>query len=97
MQTNKVKQALAEGKVQLGCGFGTFRSEDVARILVKAGFQWAFVDTEHGGFGIETVGDICLVASYVGCCPSARCPHLQYPSVARALGAGAQGIIFPLV
>lgn len=97
MIINTVKKALAEGKVQLGCGFGTFRSEDVARILMKAGFQWAFVDTEHGGFGIETVNDICRVASYVGFCPIVRVADMQYPLVSRALDAGAQGIIFPRV
>jgi 2-dehydro-3-deoxyglucarate aldolase/4-hydroxy-2-oxoheptanedioate aldolase len=97
MQINKVKKALAEGKVQLGCGFGTFRSEDVARILVAAGFHWAFVDTEHGSFGIETVQDICRVASYVGFCPIVRVADMQYPLVSRALDSGAQGIIFPRV
>jgi 2-keto-3-deoxy-L-rhamnonate aldolase RhmA len=45
MRKNTVKQALREGKVQLGTGFGQFRSPDVARILVAAGFQWAFIDT----------------------------------------------------
>jgi 2-keto-3-deoxy-L-rhamnonate aldolase RhmA len=97
MQINTVKKALAEGKVQLGCGFGTFRSEDVARILVKAGFQWAFIDTEHGWFGIETVQDICRVANYVGFCPIVRVADMQYPLVSRALDAGAQGIVFPRV
>lgn len=97
MQINLVKKALAEGKVQLGCGFGTFRSEDVARILVKGGFHWAFVDTEHGGFGIETIQDICRVANYVGFTPIVRVADMQYPLVSRALDAGAQGIIFPRV
>lgn len=97
MQINPVKKALSEGKVQLGCGFGTFRSEDVARILVKAGFHWAFVDTEHGGFGIETITDICRVANYVGFCPIVRVADMQYALVARALDAGAGGVIFPRV
>src|SRR5260370_30034149 len=97
MQINTVKKALAEGQVQLGCGFGTFRSEDVARILVKAGFHWAFIDTEHGGFGIETVQDICRGAGYVGFCPIVRGADMQYPLVSRALDCGAPGIIFPRV
>ncbi len=97
MQINTVKKALAEGKVQLGCGFGTFRSEDVARILAAAGFHWAFVDTEHGGFGIETVHDICRVANFAGFSPIVRVADMQYPLVSRALDGGAQGIIFPRV
>ena len=97
MRINTVKRALREGKVQLGTGFAQLRSEDVARILAGAGFHWAFVDMEHGGFGIETVQDICRVANYVGLAPIVRVADMQYALVARALDAGAQGIIFPRV
>lgn len=97
MRINTVKKALAEGKVQLGTGFGQFRSQDVARILADAGFQWAFIDTEHGGFDLETVQDICRISVLVGLCPIVRVAELQYSLVARALDAGAQGIIFPRV
>ena len=58
MRINSVKQALAAGRVQLGCGFGLFRSPEIPRMLAAAGFQWAFLDTEHGGFDLETLQDI---------------------------------------
>jgi 4-hydroxy-2-oxoheptanedioate aldolase len=97
MRINHVKKALAEGKVQLGTGFGQFRSQDVVRILADAGFQWAFIDTEHGGFDLETVQDVCRIAVLVGLCPVVRVAELQYSLVSRALDSGAQGIIFPRV
>ena len=97
MRINTVKQALAEGKVQLGTGFGQLRSPEIPRILAAAGFHWAFVDTEHGGFDLETVQDICRVANTCGLCPIVRVADLQYALVARALDCGAQGIIFPRV
>jgi 2-keto-3-deoxy-L-rhamnonate aldolase RhmA len=97
MKSNLVKQALKEGRLQLGTGFWQMRSPEVARILAAAGFKWAFVDTEHGGFDLETVQDICRVANLSGLCPIVRVPDLQYPLVARALDCGAQGIIFPRV
>lgn len=97
MRINTVKKALAEGKLQLGAGFGTFRTPDVARIYADAGFHWAFIDTEHGGFDLETVQDICRVAVLVGLCPIVRVAEMQYSLVARALDCGAQGIIFPRV
>src|SRR5580704_4747633 len=97
MRINTVKKALAEGKVQLGAGFGQLRSQDVARIYASAGLHWAFIDTEHGGFDLETVQDICRVAVMVGLCPIVRVAELQYALVARALDAGAQGILFPRV
>lgn len=97
MRINQVKKALAEGKVQLGTGFGQFRSQDVVRILAQAGFHWAFIDTEHGGFDLETVQDLCRMAVLVGLCPVVRVADMQYSLVARALDCGAQGILFPRV
>ncbi|HTM49274.1 MAG TPA: aldolase/citrate lyase family protein [Bryobacteraceae bacterium] len=97
MRKNPVKQALAEGKLQLGTGFGQLRSPEIPKILAAAGFHWAFLDTEHGGFDLETVQDICRVSVMVGLAPIVRVADLQYSLVARALDCGAQGIIFPRV
>jgi 2-keto-3-deoxy-L-rhamnonate aldolase RhmA len=97
MRQNSVKTALREGKVQLGCAFAQFRSPEVPRILRAAGFHWAFVDTEHGNFDLETVQDICRVSSLIGFCPVVRVADLQYHLVARALDCGAEGVVFPRV
>lgn len=97
MRPNSVKLALREGKTQLGCAFAQLRSPEIPRILKSAGFHWAFVDTEHGNFDLETVQDICRVSSLIGFCPTVRVPDLQYHLVARALDCGAEGIIFPRV
>src|SRR5215472_2670468 len=97
MRTNTVKQNLRAGKLQLGTGFGQLRSPEIPQILANAGFHWAFVDTEHGGFDLETVQDICRVSNMVGLSPIVRVADMQYALVARALDCGAQGIIFPRV
>ena len=97
MRINLVKQALKEGKVQYGTGFWQLRSPEIPRLLKAAGFHWAFVDTEHGGFDLETVQDICRVSNLVDFCPIVRVADLQYALIARALDCGAQGIIFPRV
>ncbi|MBI1786835.1 MAG: aldolase [Acidobacteria bacterium] len=97
MRPNLVKQALAEGKMQLGTGFGQLRSPEIAKLLAAAGFQWAFLDTEHGGFDLETLQDICRVAVMAGLTPIVRVADLQYSLIARALDCGAQGIILPRV
>jgi 2-keto-3-deoxy-L-rhamnonate aldolase RhmA len=97
MQPNLVKKALKEGRVQLGAGYWQLRSPEVARIYAAAGLNWAFVDTEHGGFDLESVQDICRVSNLAGLCPIVRVGDLQYTLVARALDCGAQGIIFPRV
>ena len=97
MRLNHVKHALKEGQLQLGTGFGQFRSPEIPRMLAAAGFRWAFIDIEHGGFDLETVQDICRVSGLAGLCPIVRVADLQYALIARALDCGAQGIIFPRV
>jgi 2-dehydro-3-deoxyglucarate aldolase/4-hydroxy-2-oxoheptanedioate aldolase len=95
MYVNNVKSALQAGKLQLGMNFGQLRSAEIPRLLAAAGFHWAFIDTEHGGFDLETVQDVCRVAQSAGLCPVVRVVDLQYGLVARALDSGAGGIIFP--
>jgi 2-keto-3-deoxy-L-rhamnonate aldolase RhmA len=95
MRKNEVRHALKSGELRLGVNFGHLRSAEIPRLLVAAGFHWAFVDTEHGNFDLETVQDVCRVANLVGLCPVVRVADLQYSLLARALDCGAQGIIFP--
>lgn len=97
MKTNPVKQALKEGKVQLGTSFGMLRSPDVGRILAAAGFHWAFIDCEHGWLGLESVRDICQASTEAGLAPIVRVADLQYDLVARGLDCGASGIMLPRV
>jgi 2-dehydro-3-deoxyglucarate aldolase/4-hydroxy-2-oxoheptanedioate aldolase len=97
VKTNTVKQALREGRMQLGTAYQQLRSQDVVRALAAAGFDWAFIDTEHGGFGIGEVQDLCRMAVKVGLSPVIRVPELHYGLVARALDCGGEGVIFPRV
>ena len=97
LRKNILKQALKDGHCQYGCGFGQLRSQEVVKLLAAAGFHWAFVDCEHGGFDLETVQDLLRIAPYVDFTPLVRVADLQYALVARALDVGAQGVIFPRV
>lgn len=97
MRPNPLKTALAAGSVQLGSILGQFRSAEIARIYKASGFDWVFIDTEHGGFDIETVQDVCRVSSIIGLTPLVRIADVQYALMARALDCGAEGIILPRV
>jgi 2-dehydro-3-deoxyglucarate aldolase/4-hydroxy-2-oxoheptanedioate aldolase len=97
MRINSVKNSLKAGKLQVGCGFQQIRSAEVARILAAAGFDWTFIDGEHGGFDIETQQDLCRTCVTSGMSPIVRVADMQYSLVARALDCGAEGVIFPRV
>lgn len=97
MRINNVKQALKDGKVQLGCSVSMIRSPEITRILAAAGIDWTYLDSEHGGFDLETLQDLARAANDNELCPIIRVGDLQYSLVARALDCGAQGVLFPRV
>jgi len=97
MRINTVKRALKEGKAQFGCNTSMLRSPEVPRILAAAGLHWSYLDSEHGGFDLETLQDLIRAANEAGLCPIVRVADLQYALVARALDCGAQGVLFPRV
>jgi len=77
--------------------FGTLvslPSAEVAEILVEAGFDWLFVDMEHGGF--DTAGVQRVLQAVAGRKPClVRVPRNEPNAIARALDTGADGLIFP--
>ncbi|MFN0102179.1 MAG: HpcH/HpaI aldolase family protein [Bryobacteraceae bacterium] len=97
MRVNAVKQALREGKTVLGTSYGQLRDPEIARILKAAGFDYVYLDGEHGGFGIETIQDVCRTAGLCGLTVFTRVADMEYELIARALDCGSDGIIFPRV
>jgi 2-keto-3-deoxy-L-rhamnonate aldolase RhmA len=97
MRPNAVKVALREGKTVLGTSYGQLRDPEIARILKAGGFDYVYLDGEHGGFGIETIQNICRVATLCGLTVFTRVADMEYELIARALDCGSDGIIFPRV
>ncbi len=97
MKINSVKKNLREGRIQIGTAYQQFRSPDAIRALAAAGFDWAFLDGEHGGFGTSELQDLCRMAVKTTLSPIVRVADLQYALIARALDCGAEGVIFPRV
>jgi 2-dehydro-3-deoxyglucarate aldolase/4-hydroxy-2-oxoheptanedioate aldolase len=97
MRINTVKKALKEGKLQVGCSLSQIRSTEVPMILARAGFDWTFLDGEHGRAGVETLADLSRACTSAGVCPIVRVADIQYALIARSLDCGAQGILFPRV
>ena len=81
----------------MGCSFSQLRSPEVATILGKAGFDWTYLDSEHGGFDLETLQDLCRASVAAGMTPIVRVADVQYSLIARALDSGAMGILLPRI
>jgi len=97
MRANLTRERLAKGETVFGCGLQVSRSPEICRAFAVAGFDYVFIDLEHGTFDLETVQDMIKVSLENGITPIVRVAELLYSLVARMLDAGAQGIILPRV
>jgi 2-keto-3-deoxy-L-rhamnonate aldolase RhmA len=97
MIVNKTRERLARGETVFGSALQAYRSPEVARTFAAAGFDYIFIDMEHGSFDLETVHDCITAANAAGITPIVRVAELLYSLVCRLLDSGAQGIILPRV
>ncbi len=95
MRKNRTRQILADGGVALGLIQNGLPTPEVSKMVAASGFDWLFLDTEHGAFHTETVHSIIQACLQTPVTPIIRVPDFQYDLVARTLDAGAEGIIFP--
>lgn len=94
---NPLKQKLAAGHVAPGLGIRTVRTGEIARILKTAGFDWMFIDLEHGPTSVESAYGICVAGLDAGIAPIVRVPQGDLKLGARCLDSGALGIVMPHV
>jgi 2-keto-3-deoxy-L-rhamnonate aldolase RhmA len=94
---NPARERLAAGELCLGIGIRQCRSVDIAALMHTAGFDWLFLDLEHGSMALETAAEISVAALAVGIAPLVRVPRGQYSMATRALDGGALGIVMPHV
>lgn len=97
MRVNLTRERLAKGETVFGCALQCYRSPEIARTFAAAGFDYVFIDMEHGSYNLETVHDMITASLEAGITPIVRVAELLYSLVARLLDSGAQGIILPRV
>jgi 2-keto-3-deoxy-L-rhamnonate aldolase RhmA len=97
LRENGVKRALKQGRVVIGTMISEMRSPAIAQIMAGAGFDFMFIDMEHGAYTIETVADLIKVARLAGIVPLVRVPDPHYFLLSRPLDAGAMGLMVPRI
>ncbi len=97
MRKNITLERIRKGEIVLGCALQHYRSAEIARVFAAAGFDYFFIDAEHGGFDLETIQDMISAGAQAGITPLVRVGELHYSLVARFLDVGAQGVILPRV
>ena len=94
---NKAKARLKNGELAIGCGIRLVRNVDIIKIMKAAGFDWMFIDCEHGSTSIETACELSVAAQDSGVAPIVRVPYGQLTMATRVLDGGAMGIVIPHV
>ena len=70
-------------------------SPEIAEMMAKTGFDWLFIDAEHGAFNPQQAQSMLQAASPCPCI--IRVPSGDEIWLKKALDAGADGIIVPQV
>lgn len=96
MRVNTAKAKMLAGKPAFGYSLG-LGSAIATEMLSACGIDFAFVDTQHGSWGPDSVSQAFIAIQAGGAVPMARVARNDYTLIGRLLDEGAMGIIVPLV
>jgi 4-hydroxy-2-oxoheptanedioate aldolase len=94
---NPARERLTKGELALGIGLRQARTVDVAMAMASCGYDWLFIDLEHGTMPLDAAVQISVAALSAGITPLVRVPSRRYSLATRALDGGALGIVMPHV
>jgi 4-hydroxy-2-oxoheptanedioate aldolase len=94
---NPARERLQKGELCLGMGLRQARTVDIAPAMATCGFDWLFIDLEHGTMPLDIAMQISVAALTAGITPLVRVPSGQYSLATRVLDGGALGIVMPHV
>jgi 4-hydroxy-2-oxoheptanedioate aldolase len=94
---NPARAPLERGEVSIGVGLRLARGVEIGRIMKSCGWDWLFIDLEHGAMTLDTASQISVAALDAWIAPIVRVPHGQLDMATRALDGGAWGIVMPHV
>ena len=95
--TNTAKARLKRNQLAIGIGVRLVRNVDIIKVMKAAGFDWLFLDLEHGAMSIQTACEISTAAQDSGIAPIVRVPYGELAMATRVLDGGALGIVIPHV
>ena len=94
VKMTNLRAAIASRRLLVGT-LVSLSHPSIAEIMATVGFDWLFVDAEHGPLGY---GEIQMLLQAAGRCPClVRIPEVSEAAVKKTLDLGAAGIIAPLV
>jgi 2-keto-3-deoxy-L-rhamnonate aldolase RhmA len=75
MAVNAAKARLKKNQLAVGIGVRLVRNIDIIKVMKAAGFDWLFLDLEHGAMSIETACEISTAARSASSFPMSTPPR----------------------
>jgi 4-hydroxy-2-oxoheptanedioate aldolase len=91
-----LRELWERGGVTIG-GWCTIPSAFSAELMARSGFDWLCIDTQHGLIGYDQMTVMLQAVAITGTPAFVRVPWNQPDHIMKALDAGAQGVVVPMV
>lgn len=96
MRENRIQTRLQENRAAVGASLNIY-SPHLVEVIGSMGFDWVFIDCEHGSMSEPEVENMMRAAETYGIAPVVRVPANAPHLILRMLDAGAMGIVVPHV
>jgi 4-hydroxy-2-oxoheptanedioate aldolase len=96
MRPNAMKARFARGEPAYGLNL-MFPSIQLVEMIGRLGFDWVFVDLEHGAISIDRLDALTMAADAAGITSIVRPPANDAVAIGQVLDRGAHGIQVPHV
>ncbi|MDP6667178.1 MAG: aldolase/citrate lyase family protein [Dehalococcoidia bacterium] len=96
MRENMIQTRLGEGRAAVGASLNVY-SPHLVELIGAIGFDWVFIDCEHGSMSEPEAESMMRAAETYGIAPVVRVPANEPQLILRMLDAGAMGIVVPHV
>ncbi len=97
MPTPNLRTLVGTPRTKVGTFLFEFATPGIGQILKAAGADFAVLDMEHTGFGFDTVRQVVRYLQAADLPSIVRVPSQSRHHISRALDAGADAIMVPIV
>lgn len=94
MRANVIKEKALRGELSIGAVIG-FPSPELVEFCGHVGFEYAFIDAEHGPIGVRECQAMVRACDAVGMSSIVRVPKLDHELIMTYLQTGPQGVAVP--
>jgi 4-hydroxy-2-oxoheptanedioate aldolase len=91
----KILDKLRQDELVLSMSLRVGMGNPAIEVAQKMGFDYMYIDFEHGVLNLETFAQLVREAHHAGLAIMCRVPSLDTAFVNRVLDAGTDGVVFP--